>query len=105
MMRDAKECGRHLRDWPSSKSAGDLARGEACLLAGAGEPIAAWRDDAGALHSFAASCTHAGAVLHWNAAERTWDCPSHGSRFSGEDGRVIDGPAVTPLRVVEPPQE
>ncbi|MBR6335899.1 MAG: FAD-dependent oxidoreductase, partial [Clostridia bacterium] len=37
-------------------------------------------------------CPHLGCALKWNAAERSWDCPCHGSRFT-EEGRVLDNPA------------
>lgn len=38
-------------------------------------------------------CPHLGCALKWNAAEHTWDCPCHGSRFE-EDGTLIDNPAT-----------
>lgn len=41
-------------------------------------------------------CTHLGGALRWNDAERSWDCPMHGSRFA-PDGSVLEGMATTPL--------
>lgn len=41
-------------------------------------------------------CPHMGCALQWNKAERTWDCPCHGSRFSA-DGALLDNPATDGL--------
>ena len=38
-------------------------------------------------------CPHMGCALKYNAAEHSWDCPCHGSRF-GEDGSLLDNPAA-----------
>ena len=38
-------------------------------------------------------CPHLGCALKYNAAEHSWDCACHGSRF-GEDGELIDNPAT-----------
>ncbi len=37
-------------------------------------------------------CPHLGCALHWNSAERSWDCACHGSRFD-EKGKVLNNPA------------
>ncbi len=42
-------------------------------------------------------CPHMGCALKWNKAERTWDCPCHGSRFE-ESGKLIDNPATGDLK-------
>ena len=43
------------------------------------------------------TCTHLGCKLTWNAIEKTWDCPCHGSRYT-ERGNVIEGPAVSDFK-------
>lgn len=56
-----------------------------------------WRDAAQAEPAVRGICTHLGGAVHWNDAERSWDCPLHGSRFD-TDGSVLEGPAVCGLR-------
>jgi glycine/D-amino acid oxidase-like deaminating enzyme/nitrite reductase/ring-hydroxylating ferredoxin subunit len=75
----------------------ELAPGEAGLRELNGEKVAAYRDQDGRLHAVSGRCTHLGCLVAWNAAERTWDCPCHGSRYA-YDGRVIQGPAVDDLQ-------
>jgi glycine/D-amino acid oxidase-like deaminating enzyme/nitrite reductase/ring-hydroxylating ferredoxin subunit len=55
-----------------------------------------FRDDEGTLHGVSLRCTHLGCLVKFNAAERSWDCPCHGSRFD-VDGAVLEGPATRPL--------
>ena len=58
--------------------------------------LAVYRDEDGAVHAVSPICTHQGCQVAFNALERSWDCPCHGSRFDVE-GRVLDGPATKPL--------
>jgi glycine/D-amino acid oxidase-like deaminating enzyme/nitrite reductase/ring-hydroxylating ferredoxin subunit len=70
-----------------------LRPGEGALLQRGAEKLAAYRDEDGTLLAVSARCTHLGCLVTWNAAERSWDCPCHGSRFA-PDGTVLEGPAV-----------
>lgn len=74
----------------------DLAPGEGAILETSEGKLAVYRDEAGVSHRFSPACTHLGCTVAWNPAERTWDCPCHGSRFA-TDGSVLHGPAVQPL--------
>ena len=78
------------------RSADDLARGEGAVVGSGLGQHAAYRGEDGRLHTLSARCTHLGCILDWNGAERTWDCPCHGSRYAW-DGAVVQGPAVRPL--------
>lgn len=65
--------------------------------------VALYRDEEGVLHKLSAVCPHLSCVVHWNAVEKTWDCPCHGSRFSAA-GKVLCGPAASDLTPIEEPQ-
>jgi glycine/D-amino acid oxidase-like deaminating enzyme/nitrite reductase/ring-hydroxylating ferredoxin subunit len=60
-----------------------------------------YRDPEGQLLAVSMRCTHLGCLVRFNAAERSWDCPCHGSRFD-VDGAVLEGPATRPLPRREP---
>lgn len=94
MIRDrfAGAEGRTLRE---------VKRGEGKILDLDGTRVAAYRDENGAATVLSATCTHMGCEVGWNTAERTWDCPCHGSRFK-PTGDVLAGPAESPLPRVQP---
>lgn len=80
----------------TSSEIDDLANGEGAVVRIDGASIAAYRDDAGTVHRLSARCPHMGCIVGWNADDRTWDCPCHGSRYDAL-GAVIHGPATTGL--------
>lgn len=88
-----------LKGWisgPEGRSLRDLRTGEGKILELSGQTVAASRDTNGRVSLVSPVCTHMGCIVGWNPAERTWDCPCHGSRFR-PDGRVLSGPAESPL--------
>lgn len=76
----------------------DIKPGEGKVVEVNGKRVGAYRDEQSILHLVNTTCTHMGCELNWNSAEKSWDCPCHGSRFSYE-GNIIEGPAINPLRV------
>jgi glycine/D-amino acid oxidase-like deaminating enzyme/nitrite reductase/ring-hydroxylating ferredoxin subunit len=77
-------------------SVAELEPGTGAVVSIDGERCAVFRDEDGSLHAVSARCTHLGCIVHFNDAERTWECPCHGSRFA-VDGSVLHGPANRPL--------
>jgi glycine/D-amino acid oxidase-like deaminating enzyme/nitrite reductase/ring-hydroxylating ferredoxin subunit len=113
-LRAAREFGRenlnvakHYGDWlkPAElKSTRSLRRGHGAIVREGLARIAAYRDTDGKLYRHSAMCTHLACAVAWNAAEQTWDCPCHGSRFDKKDGHPLNGPAMLPLGPAhEPP--
>ena len=86
-------------DWiaPSDvASVSEIARGEGAVLRGGLCRVAVYVDESGAQHELSATCPHLGGVVSWNTAEKSWDCPCHGSRFDCH-GKVVTGPATSDL--------
>lgn len=81
---------------PDAETIDDIAPGTGGTVRVEGELLAVSKDDAGRVTSRSAVCTHLGCIVQWNPAERSWDCPCHGSRFA-LDGDVLEGPATRSL--------
>ena len=81
---------------PRAGAADTLAAGQAGIVDHENRRMACYRDQEGSIHAVSPTCTHLGCEVTFNTAERTWDCPCHGSRFD-VDGRVLEGPAVKDL--------
>jgi Rieske Fe-S protein len=81
-------------------SADEIRNGEGAVMRRGLKLIAAYRDPKGALQERSAVCPHLGCVVRWNSVEKSWDCPCHGSRFSGT-GKVLNGPSLGDLEEVK----
>lgn len=84
---------------------GDLEKvpkGEGKIMGADNAAAAVYRDENGRAFVYNAHCTHMKCPLTYNAAEKSFDCPCHGSRF-GMDGEVLDGPALLPLEAQDKP--
>jgi len=77
-----------------------IAVGNGGLLRDGLKKVAVYRDTDGSVHKCSAICPHLGCIVAWNSAEKTWDCPCHGSRFD-PFGTVLNGPANTGLGPAE----
>lgn len=63
-------------------------------------PMAVFRDEQGNVTKITALCPHMKGVVCWNQAEKSFDCPIHGSRFSPM-GLCITGPSKGNLEPAE----
>jgi hypothetical protein len=79
----------------------DVPLGEGRIVRRGAQKLAVYKGDDGAVTVCSAVCTHLYCIVDWNSAEKTWDCPCHGSRFA-PDGGVINGPAIAPLPRMDP---
>jgi glycine/D-amino acid oxidase-like deaminating enzyme/nitrite reductase/ring-hydroxylating ferredoxin subunit len=103
LISQALESGKGLvgaRVLPVPEDASKISPGRGDIVKLHGERVAAYRDDQGVLHTLDPSCRHMGCIVSWNDAERTWDCPCHGSRYNVR-GEVVHNPAVHGLKKKE----
>lgn len=61
-----------------------------------GHTYGVYRDEHDELFIVDITCPHLGCVCNFNAVDKTWDCPCHGSRFS-YTGEIIKGPTTRHL--------
>lgn len=78
----------------------DLAPGDARVVKFEGASIALYKDENSKLHAVDPICPHAKCAVGWNRAEKSWDCPCHGSRFT-PDGQLLTGPARKGLEPID----
>lgn len=78
-------------DHPNAKVE-DLKPGEGAVVEMEGKKVAAFKDPSGKVILHTAVCSHLGCIVKWNAKEKSFDCPCHGSRYKA-DGSLINGPA------------
>ena len=99
MAKENADVAAQFRDYvtPGQVSdVSDIPRGEGRVIRRGLQKIAAYKDDSGVIHERSAKCTHLGCIVDWNTAEKSWDCPCHGSRFDAR-GKVVSGPAIMDL--------
>ena len=93
--KEAVNMAAQFKDWVTGGDVGsaeEIAKDSGAVIRHGVTKVAVYRDPTGLLHERSAVCPHLGCIVAWNAAEKTWDCPCHGSRFD-KFGEVINGPA------------
>jgi glycine/D-amino acid oxidase-like deaminating enzyme/nitrite reductase/ring-hydroxylating ferredoxin subunit len=104
-LRENANVALQYRDWAAAGDIGDaqeLAPGEGAVVRHGIHRIAAYHAANGEVFAFSARCPHLGCAVRWSPQEKSWDCPCHGSRFDGQTGAVLNGPADAPLTPWQP---
>jgi glycine/D-amino acid oxidase-like deaminating enzyme/nitrite reductase/ring-hydroxylating ferredoxin subunit len=107
LAENANVAKQYAKDWLGAGDVADeseIPMDSGALIREGLTKVAVYRDREGICHRRSAVCPHLGCIVHWNDAEKTWDCPCHGSRFDAL-GEVINGPANRPLASKEKADE
>lgn len=83
-------------DLPSAQPK-DVKNGEGKIVNDNGTKVGIYKNENGEEYKIIPKCMHLGCELTWNALDKTWDCPCHGSRYSF-DGKLIYGPSKKDLK-------
>ncbi len=75
----------------------NIPKGWGGIIDDNGHKTGVYKDKTGKIYAVIPKCPHLGCQLSFNHAEKTWDCPCHGSRFDYQ-GRLIDNPAQENLK-------
>lgn len=81
---------------PARTAAEELPPDHGGVVEVAGEKVGLYKSAQGEIWLVDVRCPHLGCELSWNNAEKSWDCPCHGSRYDYR-GKLLDGPAQTDL--------
>lgn len=88
-------------EWAAVANLDDLPDGTLTRIEEASEPLVLLREG-DAVHAASATCTHVGGPLDEGERDGTCvTCPWHGSQFDLRDGRVLHGPATSPIHAYE----
>jgi glycine/D-amino acid oxidase-like deaminating enzyme/nitrite reductase/ring-hydroxylating ferredoxin subunit len=102
VLRETANVVAQYADWVTggdAESAADIPPDSGAVIRRGLTKIAVYKGPRGAVYEMSAVCPHLSCVVQWNPAEKTWDCPCHGSRFD-KFGDVVNGPANVGLKPI-----
>lgn len=85
-----------ITGWLEDESHKTLKPGTTRVVQDGLHKVAIYKDENGIIHKCSAVCSHMKAIVRWNDAEKTWDCPAHGGRYT-KDGKRLEGPPLHDL--------
>lgn len=94
ILENTKETVKGFADYlvPTAVTDKEVAIGEAKEILWNGKTVGAYRDTDNKLYLVSVQCPHLKCRLQWNASDKSWDCPCHGSRYDYK-GNLLDNPA------------